>query len=81
MPRKDVDDVLGGKDAWVNADKTESKSFLWSHIADSNSSLVLKTSQIPQLISLESQYRVIAKAAMERKRSLIRFRSEVPMSQ
>ncbi|KAL8873618.1 MAG: hypothetical protein Q9174_000943 [Haloplaca sp. 1 TL-2023] len=24
MKRKEVDDVLGGKDAWANADKTES---------------------------------------------------------
>lgn len=24
MKRKEVDDVMGGKDAWANADKTES---------------------------------------------------------
>lgn len=24
MPKKEVDDVLGGKDAWANADKAES---------------------------------------------------------
>ena len=30
MPKKDVDDVLGGKDAWANADKAESMRFLSS---------------------------------------------------
>ncbi|KAI4144855.1 MAG: hypothetical protein L6R39_004018 [Caloplaca ligustica] len=42
MPRKDVDDVLGGKDAWVNADKTEryvdpslQRSFKKKHVLSS----------------------------------------------
>lgn len=76
MKKKDVDDVMGGEDAWKNADKNESKFALAASFVGRGT-----RSKTSGYLAYGSQHRVNEKDALGPRPSSIKSRFEALMNQ
>ena len=94
MRRKEVEDVMGGKDAWANVDKTDGVFFKAattskprpSHTALASAwtgplfNMLYELGNMDLKLTVESQHNVLETDVMDHKHSSTRCRYEVPTS-